>query len=80
MEAKKRANHRMKFNRSSGSPAGRTSNETDKHQADAEKVESTIAAVLKNTKVIEKYLDEHNTLKQTKEQNTGILSEVTAKC
>ena len=52
----------MKFNKSSGSTATKTSNQAFILPADTGKVESTIADVLKNTKVIENFLDENNIL------------------
>ena len=72
MEGKKKATQRMKFNKSNGSPATKTSNQAHIHPADTGKVESTIADVLKNTKVIENYLDENNILpKSNKVLDTG---------
>ena len=72
MEGKKKVTQRMKFNKSSGSPATKTSNQAQIHPADTGKLESTIADVSKSTKVIKNYLDENNILpKSHKVLDTG---------
>ena len=69
----------MKFNKSSGSTATKTSNQAYILPADTGKVESTIADVLKNTKVIENFLDENNILPKSNKVldiGTGMPSEL----